>query len=116
MYEIYKNSYCNISAPVAVDSSQGLYRSREPRELWEDEVNLNVNGIPGQTQQSPKHPIKRCAILDLSFWRRNVDDAPVNRRAWVLQERLMAPRVLHFCEDQMLWECSELDAAESYRE
>lgn len=116
MYEIYRNSYCNISATAALDSKQGLYHTREPRELWEDEINLNVAGIPGQTQQSQKHPIKHCSILDLSFWERNVDDAPVNRRAWVLQERLMAPRVLHFCQDQIAWECSELDAAESFRE
>jgi hypothetical protein len=115
MYEIYKNSYCNISATAATDSEQGLFANREPRELWEDEVNLNVDGIPGQ-KTSHKHPIKRCSILDLSFWERNVDDAPVNRRAWVLQERLMAPRVLHFCKDQIAWECGKLDAAESFRD
>jgi hypothetical protein len=42
-----------------------------------------------------------------------VDQAPVNRRAWVLQERLIAPRVLHFCHDQIAWECWEKDAIES---
>ena len=115
MYEIYKNSYCNISATAAADSEQGLFFDREPRELWEDEINLNVDGIPGH-QKAKKHPIKRCSILDLSFWERNVDDAPVNRRAWVLQERLMAPRVLHFCQDQIAWECGELDASESFRD
>lgn len=31
----------------------------------------------------------------------------------MLQERLMAPRVLHFCHDQVAWECWEKDAAES---
>ncbi|RDL34348.1 uncharacterized protein BP5553_07476 [Venustampulla echinocandica] len=115
MYEIYKNSYCNISATAATDSEQGLFFDREPRELWEDEINLNVDGIPGN-KQSHKHPIKRCSVLDLSFWERNVDDAPVNRRAWVLQERLMAPRVLHFCQNQIAWECGKLDASESFRD
>lgn len=42
-----------------------------------------------------------------------MDQAPVNRRAWVLQERLIAPRVLHFCHDQLAWECWEKDAIES---
>lgn len=42
-----------------------------------------------------------------------MEDAPVNQRARVLQERLLAPRVLHFCEDQIAWECCELKATES---
>src|SRR3569833_2107961 len=37
---------------------------------------------------------------------------PNNKRGWVLQERLLAPRVLHCCKGQIAWECSEFDAAE----
>ena len=40
--------------------------------------------------------------------------APLNRRAWVVQERLLAPRVLHFGSKQILWECHHLDACEMY--
>lgn len=98
MHKIYRNSYCNISATAATDSKKGLFAKRKPHLLWEDEINLNTEEIPGY---DPSELIQRCKILDLSFWERNVDDAPVNRRAWVLQERLMAPRVLHFCKDQV---------------
>lgn len=123
MYEVYRNSYCNISATAANNSHQGIYNKedRDPQLLWEDEVNLNIDGIPGarSSKKEAKHdigleaPIRRCTIQDLSLWDREVDDAPVNKRAWVLQERLLAPRVLHFCQDQMAWECSHLDAAEA---
>ncbi|RDW87873.1 hypothetical protein BP5796_03567 [Coleophoma crateriformis] len=57
--------------------------------------------------------VKKYTILDLNFWETTVDQAPVNRRGWVLQERLIAPRVLHFCHDQIAWECWEKDAIES---
>ncbi|KAE9381828.1 HET-domain-containing protein [Stipitochalara longipes BDJ] len=113
MHEIYRNSYCNISATAATDSNKGLFADREPQLLWEDEINLNTEEIPGY---DPSDLIQRCKILDLSFWERNVDEAPVNKRAWVLQERLMAPRVLHFCKDQIAWECRKLDASESFRD
>lgn len=113
MHMIYNNSYCNISATAATDSTQGLFYPREPQLLWEDEINLNTEGIPGYT---PAELIQRCKIIDLAFWQRNVDDAPVNRRAWVLQERLMAPRVLHFCQEQIAWECRQFDASESFRD
>ncbi|KAE8444137.1 hypothetical protein EG329_000825 [Mollisiaceae sp. DMI_Dod_QoI] len=57
--------------------------------------------------------VTKYTVLDLDFWEMTVDQAPVNRRGWVLQERLIAPRVLHFCHDQIAWECWEKDAIES---
>jgi hypothetical protein len=66
-----------------------------------------VNG--GKVADAPK----KYTVLDLDFWETTVDQAPVNRRGWVLQERLIAPRVLHFCHDQIAWECWEMDAIES---
>jgi hypothetical protein len=114
MYDIYNNSYCNISATAASNSKEGLYVRREPHTLWEDEINLNVEGNPVEQHSQPS--IQRCVIQDLSFWARTIDEAPVNRRGWVLQERLIAPRVLHFCENQIAWECSQLEAAESARD
>ena len=41
-------------------------------------------------------------------------DAPVNTRAWVVQERLLAPRTLHFGRDQLFWECRTFEACESF--
>ncbi|KAH7402830.1 heterokaryon incompatibility protein-domain-containing protein [Pyrenochaeta sp. MPI-SDFR-AT-0127] len=32
---------------------------------------------------------------------------PLQRRAWVFQERILAPRTLHFGSDQLYWECPD---------
>ena len=32
---------------------------------------------------------------------------PLSSRGWVLQERLLAPRTLHYSEGQMYWECQQ---------
>lgn len=121
MYSVYRNSYCNLSATAAPDSTYGMHYGRDPHHLWEDEINLNTEGIPRPLDERiPKRHlgleplIRRCKIQDASFWDRQVDEATVNRRAWVLQERLLAPRVLHFCKDQIAWECPHIDAAESH--
>jgi hypothetical protein len=92
MYSVYRDSYCNISATAPNDGIQGLHSKRDPQDLWETEVNLNLEGIPrelsssGRKQQQSelgrKMRIQRCKLLDASFWERIVDDAPVNRRAW----------------------------------
>jgi hypothetical protein len=197
MGEVYSNAFLNLSATAATDSSKGLFAGRAPEILVEDEVILNIAGLPGALSSSQnlspqfqnarksvlqylgtfwpvrwlmafllrrlysqtlilpvredkkptmkpastnlstlryphqlssnrldggtgedakgKH-LRRCTILDLSFWTHRVDEAPVNKRGWVLQERLMAPRVLHFCRDQVAWECCEFEAAEGQPE
>ncbi len=40
--------------------------------------------------------------------------APLNRRSWVVQERIMSPRNLHFGARQLFWECKELAASELF--
>lgn len=121
MYDVYRNSYCNISATAARNSHEGLYFPRNPHQLWGDEVNINTDGIPRARNKQERNQglghqpvIRRCDVLDLSFWEREVDKAPVNTRAWVLQERLLPPRVLHFCQNQIAWECRYMDAAERF--
>jgi len=109
MDQVYNNSYCNISATASANSFEGLFRERDPQQYWVDEVEVRTVGVPYRTTTQE---FERCAILDLSFWEQNVDIAPVNTRSWVLQERLMAPRVLHFCQDQIAFECHKMDAAE----
>ncbi|KAF5625337.1 uncharacterized protein FTJAE_10056 [Fusarium tjaetaba] len=38
---------------------------------------------------------------------RDICEAPVNRRAWVLQERYLSRRLLYLSSDQLYWECSK---------
>lgn len=173
MQRVYQGSYLNISATAASNCDKGLYSERDYRTLWENEVSLNVNGIPGlalhkgehhrdgavstlrATEESTglsffkwfmqlfrsatpelrnqgehtaemgwgaKNPftsalrepegLRRCVLIDTSHWDNLVNKAPVNVRAWVLQERLLAPRVLHFCKGSIAWECSGFTRAE----
>ncbi|KAH6664945.1 heterokaryon incompatibility protein-domain-containing protein [Halenospora varia] len=110
MDQVYNNSLCNLSATAAGNSTVGLYSKRDETQSWTDDVDLKTDGIPGRDDLTSK---QTCTILDLTFWQRIIDEAPVNKRGWVLQERLIAPRVLHFCHDQIAWECWEKDFAES---
>ncbi|OAL26691.1 hypothetical protein AYO22_04044 [Fonsecaea multimorphosa] len=102
MEKVYAHSYCNISATAAWDSSCGLFARRDKSWKWVDSVTLNTKDL----RDGPQGRID-CIILDLSFWEKYVDNAPVNRRSWVYQERLLAPRVLHWCENQIAFECRE---------
>jgi hypothetical protein len=37
---------------------------------------------------------------------------PLMSRGWAFQERLLSPRILHFCESELVWECRELSVCE----
>lgn len=46
------------------------------------------------------------------LWEHSVELSPLSRRAWVLQERLLSPRTLHYTKTQLFWECRESKACE----
>ncbi|KAH7317053.1 heterokaryon incompatibility protein-domain-containing protein [Stachybotrys elegans] len=101
MADVYSNSFLNISATSASNPETGLTSSFEmhPRVL--------------RTTWSPAVG-DRQRVIDLAFWRERVTEADINSRGWVLQERALAPRVLHFTFDQVAWECCEKAAAEEF--
>ncbi|KAK5734126.1 hypothetical protein LTR17_009109 [Elasticomyces elasticus] len=100
MHLVYADALLNISATASTDSSAGLFRDR------------NVSSIPVQGVMALNGDAYE--LLDQSYWLRMVMSAPVNRRAWVLQERLLAKRVLHFTAHEVMWECDEFYASERY--
>ncbi len=107
MWEVYANSYLNLSATASSSSQQGLFRTKSL--LTELPCIVHV-------ENGHRH-FEEGAYLayDATEWERSVDVAPLNTRAWVLQERLLAPRVLHFAEGQLFWECHGLDASQGFR-
>lgn len=109
MEKVYANSYCNISATASWDSSEGLYKTRNPDLRWVENVTLNTKDVDGRSLGTIT-----CSILDLDFWSKHVDSAPVNRRSWVYQERMLSPRILHWCHDQIAFECKQSSRAESW--
>ncbi|KAF4807360.1 hypothetical protein CGCSCA5_v013440 [Colletotrichum siamense] len=108
MHKVYSYSYCNISASGAQDSSKGLFFQRDPRQSLTENVTICTEGLGlGEDYVD-------CTIVNLEFWSHAVGQCPLNKRGWVLQERLLSPRVLHFGRDQLYWECRDHTAAECY--
>ena len=109
MGQIYKNGLVNIAATAAVDSDGGIFNDRDP---------LLVQPLGIVT----KWPIYGKAVRDIgqyycwddTLWSESVLQAPLNNRGWVLQERLLSPRILHFCADQVFWQCKHHLACETF--
>ena len=45
-------------------------------------------------------------------WRTVITNAPLQQRGWVMQERTLSRRILHYTHWAVFWECTELKASE----
>lgn len=105
MSKVYSNSFCNISAGAAPDAEHSMFNIRNPIAIVPGIVDL---AVPNSPEMFPH------LISDEGIWDVEVSSALINSRAWVLQERLLSTRNLHFGESQLSWECRQKDASEIY--
>lgn len=107
MVNVYRHSFCNISAIAAsLDPARGrlLTKSKlQPRILFPFKADLKL--LEGSGQEIDRPQIRRN-------WA-EIESAPLSTRGWVVQERFLAPRVLHFTESQIYWECLESTCCEA---
>jgi len=103
MANVYSMSCCNISATAAVDSSHGLFRDRKP--IPQDKVRVKIK---------MGNDVGWFHFIANDVWKREIDESPLNRRAWVCQERFLSPCNLHFGRTQLFWECRRFSANEIY--
>ena len=104
MGNVYANSSCNVAAAASTDPHGGLFRSRECGDIQPGLLELGCSDLSR----------KKYFIFDVEYWNRQVSDTVLHRRAWVFQERLLAPRILHFTEKQIFWECSVEKKCEAF--
>ena len=101
MGSIYQHAYCTIAATAASSSSEGCFTVRQP---------TNAIRLPC----CPNEPQKGYMYLGPAFEERftEIMDAPLNKRAWVLQERILSRRTIHFAKRQTYRECAHQFVAE----
>ena len=97
MRRVYANSFCNIAASASTSPKGGLFRSRNLE-------NIQPGWVVKESETSEEN---RYHVVDMDYLNRQVYAGPLHRRGWVFQERMLAPRTIHFAEDQVVWECFE---------
>ncbi|PVH81233.1 HET-domain-containing protein [Cadophora sp. DSE1049] len=114
MAVIYSNSYINIAATGASDSRGGCLR---PRSLKHTIPMCDITSFPVEVQKNPKKPTifvrpslervhqRYSTRSSHEFDLPDSQTVPLLSRAWVFQERHLAPRTLHFHPSEMVMEC-----------
>ena len=108
MHQIYGNAYCNLSATGAEDSTQGFFFPKRGDQLCHVEIEF------APILFDPQAKLIKYAAFEFYYWEKHLARAPLYRRGWVVQERLLTPRVIHFGATQLFWECAGLTACEAY--
>ncbi|KAF2795819.1 HET-domain-containing protein [Melanomma pulvis-pyrius CBS 109.77] len=105
MHQVYRNSYCNVAIVDSQDSRGGLFRERDPNDV------LPVRYQPKELSAMFGKKAWRAVPEDL--WDSELLQTFLYRRGWVFQERMLAPRILHFANRQVFWDCPSLSACET---
>lgn len=108
MGQVYKYSECTIAATGSVNSHGGCFVTRNALEVHPCKI---IGSI-----LSPKDEDEEMYVYkyDLEYVWEEVSCSPWSNRGWVLQERILSPRVLHYTRRQIFWECQRLDANEAF--
>jgi hypothetical protein len=93
MEAVFKNAYCTIAATSAEDSTKGFLDRPEEKRL---QYVMVPNSSLGK--------VYICTSIDDDF-DGDVIKGVLNTRAWVLQERALSRRTIHFTKRQTYWEC-----------
>ncbi|KAK7584365.1 hypothetical protein V3481_010699 [Fusarium oxysporum f. sp. vasinfectum] len=86
MEDVFASAYCTIAASSACGWQDGFLKP-------------NLDFL--KMDDIPRTPHCACDFD------KDVDEGPLLRRAWVLQERVLSRRIIHFAATHTYWECGE---------
>jgi hypothetical protein len=103
MHLVYTHGAINLGAASAANPFHGCFARREaPGSCW----GTFPSGAPAT------HMVYAIENLNADFGE-VLEDSPLFSRAWVLQERILAGRMVHFTDAQLFWTCGSYSRSET---
>ena len=91
---VFSSAYCVLAASSAEGQTDGFLNDREGSRR--DFVAMQLHGEPTYYV---------CPSID--DFKGHVLDGALNKRGWVMQERVLARRTIYFTDTQTYWECGD---------
>jgi hypothetical protein len=105
MTQVYGASRINLAASGATNGSEGCFFDRLP--TWRCQIPTPIKGSRFKSSQQ----LWDCYPRDFQKF---LLDMPLLKRGWVLQERMLPRRTLHFTRTEVFWECDSVFASETF--
>ncbi|PSN73725.1 HET-domain-containing protein [Corynespora cassiicola Philippines] len=90
MEQVFSSAYLTIAATCADGTDDGFLKARPTR-------------YPVTIRKDKNSVYYACDAID--HFHEDVDQGELNMRGWVLQERALSRRTIHFTRNQSYWEC-----------
>lgn len=112
MRDVYSKADFCIAATAAESGDFGLFFDRDIQEL----TPVTVVATWSEIQDSSERPTPGPYLFGFHSIIPDgiIDKSTLNQRAWVAQERFLAPRILRFTQALLFWECCTSFTSESY--
>jgi hypothetical protein len=106
MHKVYSNATLVLAATRSQDSTHGLFHTRSPSERVVKDF-YTIPSTKGSEVVSLNVRLHEDSACHKNFHVANtkLENFPLLTRTWCLQERILATRVLHFCDEELVWEC-----------
>jgi len=104
MTAVYQNSWVNIAATASRDCDGGLFFERDP---------LSVSPCLIKNRILTHFSRGNYICYSRNEWLDFVLKSPLCLRSWVLQERILALKTLHFSSDQVYWQSETFLASDT---
>lgn len=92
MEKVFSSAYLTIAASCAEHRFDGFLKKRQQRDF------VTMTASDGAQ-------FHVCQVID--DFDNDVEQGELNKRGWVLQERALSCRTIHFTETQTYWECGK---------
>jgi hypothetical protein len=105
MAKIYQNSYLTIAATAAASDTTGCFGHS---------IDISVeHRVCGNSE----HDLNLSFRRKLDHWgvpvnSRAISSYPLLTRGWAFQERILSARTIHFCKNEIVWECNQTISCE----
>ncbi|KAB8215343.1 hypothetical protein BDV33DRAFT_195297 [Aspergillus novoparasiticus] len=104
MSDVYGGATLNIAASAAAGHDITCFPERD---AWS--IQPCIIGTTWHNCENGVYNLYHGDFRDAAF-----KGLPLMKRGWVIQELLLAPRLLHLSGSQLFWDCYELSACETY--
>jgi hypothetical protein len=99
MAQVYGSGVLNVAATSSLDGNGGCFHDRP--DPWMSRVLVKT--------------AKEDLVYNCYHWNWcELKDNALSSRGWLVQERYLSKRTLHFTETQVFWECDEQPACEAF--
>lgn len=106
MAQIYQGCYLTIAATKASDDEGGLFSVTSPQ-YSERDICFDFAGTRTRFLYRRQPPDHDYWFRSGAVYSQTRISPPLLNRAWIYQERLLSPRILHFTNEELVFECRE---------